>query len=126
LKRIQEISEPVEARRMEDQNIADPTGMHPYRDAHVYQEGASQPAGPNAAQDLRRGLKAEQQPTGMNTQEPSTLQGAPNVPVVEEKLPFKEQVRAYHKIHRGTVCSFLIIETLNLIWFFYSSSEIMS
>jgi hypothetical protein len=30
-------------------------------------------------------------------------QGGPNVQVVEEKLPFKEQVRAYHKIHRGTV-----------------------
>lgn len=118
---------------MEDQTLrhiahniteVDPTGTHP--PAHVHQEGVNQPAGANATHDLKRGLETGQQPMNMAVQEPSTLQGAPNVQVVEEKLPFKEQVRAYHKIHRGTVGDLIIIETLDLIWFLYSSSETMS
>jgi hypothetical protein len=96
----------VEVRRIEDQNLlhtvhnvdeANPSGTTP-----MHREGAKQPAGVNAA-----GLEAGQQPMSITTQEPSTFQGNPNVQVVEEKLPFKEQVRAYHKIHRGTVGGFI-------------------
>lgn len=71
--------------------------------AHVYQEGANQPAGANAVHDPKRGVEAGQPVDATGTASTSNPQGDPNTQGVEEKLPFKEQVRAYHKVHRGTL-----------------------
>ncbi|CAG7846911.1 SubName: Full=Uncharacterized protein {ECO:0000313/EMBL:CCA71369.1} [Serendipita indica DSM 11827] len=63
--------------------------VHPHPDpAHVYNPNANQPAGAMDLNDPTRGVEAGQEP---------------RVEVVEGKLPFKDQVRAYVKIHRGTV-----------------------
>ena len=78
--------------------------VHPHPDpAHVYQEGGNHPPGANEIHDPKRGIEAGQQPMNTGFPEPSTQQGEPGVQMVEQKLPFKEQVRAYHKVHRGTV-----------------------
>ncbi|KIM32872.1 hypothetical protein M408DRAFT_14479 [Serendipita vermifera MAFF 305830] len=117
-----EISEPMDARRIDDQpqpqalyNAGETNPgavmdgdhgrrthglVHPHPDPnHVYQEGGNHPPGANEVHDPTRGVEAGQRPMNAST----TLPGDPNVVVVEQKLPFKEQVKAYSKIHRGTL-----------------------
>ena len=58
--------------------------VHPHPDpAHVYNPGANQPAGAMDLNDPTRGVEAGQ--------------------AVDGKLSFKDQVRAYSKVQRGTV-----------------------
>jgi hypothetical protein len=87
-----------------------PTNTHGFMQpqpnpAHVYNPSANQPAGSMDVHDPKSGVEAGQMP--MNANQPASnldnIEGNPNVQVVETKLPFKEQVRAYHKIQHGTV-----------------------
>jgi len=73
---------------------------HPHADPRqVQQPGASQPMDTN---DPKRGVEAgqfiPQQQQGV-----PPMAGEQPVQVVEQKMPFKDQVRAYTKIHRGTL-----------------------
>lgn len=79
--------------------------------AHVAQPNANELASSSGPVDPKRGVEAGTLPAGVPP--PGTMsgsqewqkqqgEGATRV-VVEEKLPFKDQVKAWAKIHRGTV-----------------------
>jgi len=70
---------------------------------HVYGGGADKLGGPNTVSNPKQEHEVDQLPMDNAAQGTSTLHDNPNVQVVERKLPFKDQVKAYHKIHRGTV-----------------------
>lgn len=72
--------------------------MHPDL-AHVARPDANQPAGAMNPHDPKLGIQAGQMPASVP---PPTYD--PNMVSTEKNtLPFKEQVKAYAKVHRGTV-----------------------
>ncbi|PVG03142.1 hypothetical protein CPB86DRAFT_749224 [Serendipita vermifera] len=118
-----EISEPMDPHPIPDQpqtqelynaaqgGMIDPSTnahgfMQPHPDpTHVYNPKANQPSGAMDMHDPKRGVESGQIPAN-NNQPISNMEnvdGSPVVQVVETKLPFKEQVRAYHKIQHGTL-----------------------
>lgn len=122
--RLQDISSPQDARPLDDQSqprmfnagetstnaenaATAPAPMqthglsNPQPDPrHVYQPGANQPAGATDMHDPKLGVEAGQLPPGQNG--PTMMDDQP-VEVGETKMPFKDQVRAYTQIHRGTL-----------------------
>jgi hypothetical protein len=78
---------------------------HPHQDPrHVHQSGANQPMGTMDMHESKRDAEAGQfVPPQQQQQGVPPMAVEQPVQIVEQKMPFKDQVRAYTKIHRGTL-----------------------
>jgi hypothetical protein len=109
---LQDISEPQDARRIEDE----PQPQEIYNSEGITHQPSSA-MDTDRPRDNHNAYLTDAGQAGQTEFAPpeelgmSHPEGNPNVQIIEKKLPFKEQVRAYNKVHRGTVSAIIVLET---------------